>query len=102
QTLLGVFVPPAIFLVVFGLPAKLPLIKAFLSNPVLTRLGLWSYSIYLWQQYFFRFGAGETVAAAIIALVSTIAVAGISYHTYEWVFRRISRRFGHVRQPAAE
>lgn len=93
QVSLAALIPPAIFLVVFGLPARVSLFRAFLSNPVFTRLGLWSYSIYLWQQYFFRFGAGETVGVALISLVSAIAVAGVSYHTYEWVFRRISRRF---------
>ena len=94
--------PPILFLVVFGLPVRFAGVKAFLSNPVFTRIGLYSYSIYLWQEFFLRPGANLNTLDVFVAVAATLLMSALSYHTFEQFFRTISRRFHHAhRLPAA-
>ncbi len=72
---------------------RLAIFRTFLSNPVFARIGLYSYSIYLWQEYFFRPGAGDDIMDVFIAIAATLVISAVSYHTFEQVFRTISRRF---------
>jgi peptidoglycan/LPS O-acetylase OafA/YrhL len=98
----GVLLPPIVFLVVFGLPARFGGIKALLSNPAFTRIGLYSYSIYLWQEFFLRPGTLDTPLDVVVAVAATLAISALSYHTFEQVFRNLSRRFHHAhRMPVA-
>ena len=92
----GVLLPPIVFLVVFGLPVRFGAVKALLSNPLFTRIGLYSYSIYLWQEFFLRPGAIDTTLDVVVGVAATLAISALSYHTFEQVFRTISRRFHHA------
>ncbi len=87
--------PPAFFLLVFVLPAKCAMFKSFIANPLFARIGLYSYSMYLWQEYFFRPTAGQTMLYGLEAAVLTLVLSAVSYHTYERLFRRLSRRFSY-------
>jgi peptidoglycan/LPS O-acetylase OafA/YrhL len=89
----GVLLPPIVFLVVFGLPASFGGIKALLSHPALTRIGLHSYSIYLWQEFFLRPAALDSALNVVAAVAATLVISALSYHTFEQVFRNLSRRF---------
>ena len=63
------------------------LVSRLLTNPVIRYFGLWSYSIYLWQQFFYEYSwripGGKFVA---LALAITIGVA--SYYLLEQPARR--------------
>jgi peptidoglycan/LPS O-acetylase OafA/YrhL len=67
-----------------------------LSVPVLTTLGLWSYSIYLWQQPFYRLhlaGQLSTWAAMVLALGMAIAsFRFVEQPARQWLNARFSRR----------
>jgi len=66
--------------------AAKPVAAAF-ANPVLTRFGLWSYSIYLWQQPFYKadeFYPGYTIWFLAVSLVCGVA----SYYLVERPMRR--------------
>ena len=66
--------------------ASKPITTAF-SNPVLTQFGLWSYSIYLWQQPFYKLNEmfpGYTVYLLLMAILFGIA----SYYLIEKPSRR--------------
>jgi peptidoglycan/LPS O-acetylase OafA/YrhL len=76
--------------------ASKPIATAF-SNPVLTRFGLWSYSIYLWQQPFYKLDEmfpGYTVCLLLAAILCGIG----SYYLIE----KPSRRWLNAIWPAIE
>lgn len=61
--------------------------RAILEHPLLVQTGLWSYSIYLWQQPFFRLGVAMHVPRlALLPLAVVIGV--ISFHVVEQPARR--------------
>jgi peptidoglycan/LPS O-acetylase OafA/YrhL len=53
-----------------------------LSFPVLRKLGLWSYSLYLWQQPFFVLKYSEVLSAPL-ALLLAMATGIVSYYAIE-------------------
>ncbi len=60
-------------------------IRNILSLPLLRRIGLWSFSIYLWQQPFAKAG----FAAAPVRLILAVLVAITSYYLIENPGRRM-------------
>lgn len=66
-------------------------IKSFLALPILRIMGVWSYSIYLWQQPFYYYGTkfGEAFSGAgfVFCLVA-IFVGAVSFYLIENPIRR--------------
>jgi peptidoglycan/LPS O-acetylase OafA/YrhL len=85
-------VPIAILVLTFELPKRVGVIHGVLSSWPLTQIGLYSYSIYLWQQYFLMPGSATSITSVAISMIWVTALAAISYHTYEAIFRKLSRK----------
>ncbi len=67
------------------------LFKGFLSNELLQLFGIWSYSIYIWQQPFFYYGVkfGEPFPyASYIFLLFGVSVGILSFYCIENPVRR--------------
>jgi peptidoglycan/LPS O-acetylase OafA/YrhL len=67
-----------------------------LSTRLLVSLGLWSYSIYLWQQPFYRFALDGTLGR-FTALALSLAAGLLSFYVVEqparrWLNRNWKRR----------
>lgn len=58
------------------------LLKKILSNSALRHFGLWSYSIYLWQQFFYEF-AWRVPGGKVVALLLAILTGVMSYYFLE-------------------
>jgi peptidoglycan/LPS O-acetylase OafA/YrhL len=84
--------PIAILLLIFELPKRVGIIHAVLSSRPLTQIGLYSYSIYLWQQFFLMPGSASSIASVATSMFWVTIVAAVSYHSYEAFFRNVSRR----------
>jgi len=68
-----------------------------LEHPLLVRIGLWSYSIYLWQQPFFRLARNMEIPRWWLLPVAIIA--GIaSFYAIEQPARRFLNRRWHTRR----
>ncbi len=70
------------------------LLKSIFSNVFIRHLGLWSYSIYLWQQFFFEY-SWRIPGGKVTALLLAFAVGVLSYYFLErpvryWVNRKWS------------
>jgi peptidoglycan/LPS O-acetylase OafA/YrhL len=57
--------------------------RAVLSSRVLTAVGLYSYSLYLWQQPFYKVAERAPLWVTPIALAATVVAAVASYHLVE-------------------
>jgi peptidoglycan/LPS O-acetylase OafA/YrhL len=70
---------------------------AFLNARVMTQLGIWSYSIYIWQQAFSHNEFLVTTASEPLTKVINLALLGIfavlSYRYFEQYFLRLKDRF---------
>ena len=84
--------PVAILVMTFELPKRIKLIHAVLSSWPLTQIGLYSYSIYLWQQYFLMPGSATSIFSVGISILFVTGLAAISYHSYEAFFRNAARK----------
>jgi peptidoglycan/LPS O-acetylase OafA/YrhL len=87
QMLAGALVPFAAILTVFGLPLAFPVLRRALCWGVLTRIGLYSYGFYLWQQFFSYPWDWNTGWMPIIGIAAGLGIAALSYHTLERVCR---------------
>ncbi len=92
QKLLGAAVPFAAALTLFVLPRRSALLLCLLENGMLTRIGLYSYTFYLWQQFFSYPWTWNTGAMPMIGVIGGLALAALSYHTLERYFRGLARR----------
>jgi peptidoglycan/LPS O-acetylase OafA/YrhL len=73
-------------------------LRELLADPLLTRIGLWSFSLYLWQHPFFRL-IGR--APEPLLLAGAVACALLSFYLVEQPARRwLNRRWG-GRDPAS-
>lgn len=97
QTVAAAFVPVLVFLGLFGLSTSAG-VRRLLGVWPLATLGLWSYSIYLWQQFFLAPNTLETGADLALALCLTLAAAMVSRFVIERPMARISARY---RPPAS-
>jgi peptidoglycan/LPS O-acetylase OafA/YrhL len=100
QKIIGMLEPAALLLLVFGAPAAFQAIQRLLGHVVLARIGLYSYSIYLWQQLMLDKSLGWPWWGYVAGIAGSIAIAGLSYHFYESYFRAISARSFHSTAPA--
>jgi len=71
-----------------------------LSNPLLLRIGVWSYSIYLWQQPFAKEGGSILTRVAMLVLAITLAL--LSFYCVEQPVRNYLNRKLHTRRPKIE
>ena len=62
------------------------------ENPVLTQLGLWSYSLYLWQQPFYKLAFGHSLPIRLCILFAAFGVALLSFYFVEQPARRYLNR----------
>ena len=70
-----------------------PMLKRLLSLSWLRLVGLWSFSLYIWQQPFYLWSQGEG-GAAWLAAVGATAVAVVSFYFFENPVRhRLNRRW---------
>jgi peptidoglycan/LPS O-acetylase OafA/YrhL len=90
----GLALPVAIFVMVFGLPQRFKWASAVLHFPPLVSVGLWSYSIYLWQQLFLAPGGTTGIGGLILALALIFLISILSYYSLEKWFRDLSARVG--------
>ena len=106
QVLLGAILPFATIVTLFGLPQAFATFRRLLATSVLTRIGLYSYTFYLWQQFFSYPWSWNTGAMPVIGIGVGLSIAALSYHTIEhacrgWARRFNSRRRAQLVQPAA-
>jgi peptidoglycan/LPS O-acetylase OafA/YrhL len=66
-------------------------VTQFLSNPILRYLGLWSFSIYLWQNPFYELQDGYSIP---LLLAATLAVSLASFYFVERPVRRYLNDLG--------
>jgi len=69
-------------------------VNSLLTNPLLRQLGLWSYSVYLWQQFFYQYSwaipGGKITAAACAVLVGAGSYYLIENTARYWINNRFS------------
>jgi len=56
-------------------------VLAFLAKPALTHIGVWSYSLYLWQQPFYKLPISPALKLAMVPVIFAVALA--SYYLVE-------------------
>ncbi len=100
QKLLGALLPVATALTLFALPASFPILRKILSFGILTRIGLYSYTFYLWQQFFSYPWSWNTGVMPILGIGAGLAVSALSYHTLENGCRNWARRINAKRSGA--
>jgi peptidoglycan/LPS O-acetylase OafA/YrhL len=93
RVLTAPFVPFAILILVFALPARFTWVKHGLSLKPLCQIGLYSYSIYLWQQFFLMPGSAGSLIEVCSAMLIAVLIAAASYHTFEAFFRKLAQNF---------
>lgn len=89
QVLTGVLVPIAIIAGMFALPAASPLARTILASWPLRTIGLYSYTLYLWQQLALT---PTPLVPVPIGLALALGVAILSYHTLERATRDLAKR----------
>lgn len=87
------FVPVAIVLLVFAIPARFSWAERGLSFKPLCQIGLYSYSTYLWQQFFLMPDSADSLIKVCAAILMAVLIGAASYHTYEAHFRRVAQKF---------
>lgn len=98
KVLLGAIVPLAAMMTVFALPVAFPVVFRLLTWSVLTRIGLYSYTFYLWQQFFSYPWSWNRGVMPVVGIFAGLALAALSYHTLEKVCRDRARSFSQRRR----
>ncbi len=75
-----------------------PLVLRFFESPMLLRAGMWSYSIYLWQQPFAKLGGSPLLRLAHLAIAMFFALASF-YIVESPARRRLNRLIAAWRSP---
>jgi len=75
--------PLVICVVIFGTPARHPVVRPLFTNRVLAYLGRISYSIYLWQQMATGDLGFTSPVYAVLLIPCVIAVAHLSFRYFE-------------------
>lgn len=102
KTVLGAIVPLAAIITAFVLPTAFPFLRNLLRAKVLTRIGLYSYTLYLWQQFFSYPWPWNRGAMPILGIFAALAIAALSYHTVEKLCRDWGHRYSRSRRNRAE
>jgi peptidoglycan/LPS O-acetylase OafA/YrhL len=89
QVVTGLLVPFAIIVGMFALPAASPLARRLLASWPLRTVGLYSYTLYLWQQLALTH---QPLIPPMIGLGLALAFSVLSYHTLERAARDLARR----------
>lgn len=90
QQVTGLLVPFAIAIAVITFP-RTAAGRLLTAYPVRT-LGLWSYTLYLWQQLALTEASWNTGLWPVLLLAGAVALSGLSYHSVERWCRTLSRR----------
>lgn len=98
QQLTGLLVPFAIALPVMTFPQTSA--GQFLRLAPIRTLGLWSYTLYLWQQLALTEADWNTGARPILLLAGAVCFSGLSYHTIERWCRCLAHRSMPAPSPA--
>jgi peptidoglycan/LPS O-acetylase OafA/YrhL len=78
-------------------------VSAFLEHPILVRIGVLSYSLYLWQQLFLNRHSNAWINTFPVNLAFAFLVAALSYRLIERPFLRVSETLRKRRAaPAAD
>ena len=93
QLLLGSVLPFAAIATLFELPLAIPALRSLLSSRVMTRIGVYSYTFYLWQQFFSYPWTWNTGVIPLLGIALGLALAALSYHTVEKVCRGWARTY---------
>jgi peptidoglycan/LPS O-acetylase OafA/YrhL len=101
QKVLGVLLPFATILTLFALPTRLSGLRRVLSFAVLNRIGLYSYTFYLWQQFFSYPWSWNTGVMPVVGIAVGLGIAALSYHTLEQTCRNWARDFNARHKRAA-
>ena len=92
QALTGLLVAPLIVFAVFGLPLQSRLATRFLSSFPMRTVGLYSYTLYLWQQLALSPADWNTGALPLALLAAAFIWSAVSYHTVEAFCRGLARK----------
>jgi peptidoglycan/LPS O-acetylase OafA/YrhL len=92
QAATGVLVAPLVVLAVFGLPQQSTVLRSVLSSRPMRIVGLYSYTLYLWQQLALAPEAWNTGVMPVLLLGAALAWSALSYHTVELFCRRLARK----------
>ena len=95
QQLLGLLVAPAVFIGVFALPHRSPVVHWLLASWPFRTLGLYSYTLYLWQQLALTNSTWNVGITPILGLTGALAFSAFSYHTIELICRRTAKKMRH-------
>ena len=68
-------------------------LRRLLEMAMLRHIGLWSYTLYLWQQLATAPRAGWSAWDYGLAVAGATGLAALSYHSYERPFRALTRRY---------
>ncbi len=93
-----VLVPILLALSVNLLSDAPPAVQRALSNPLLTWLGVCSFSIYIWHYPFFHL-ADRWHMGHLAGLTAALAISAASFYLYEQPMRQWIRRMGTTRRP---
>jgi peptidoglycan/LPS O-acetylase OafA/YrhL len=75
-------------------------VAAVLSSRPVVMIGLWSYSLYLWQQLFINRNVQDSLLTAFpYNLAFAMALAAVSYYVVERPSLRLRQRFGDILFP---
>lgn len=92
QKILSIMIAPLIVFGVIGLPNTSIRARAFLSWWPIQHVGLYSYTLYLWQQLALTPWPWNTGILPIVFLIGAFAVSVISYYTIEQYARDFARK----------
>lgn len=87
---------PICIAVLIGLSVRFPQSKSFgwINSRVLSYIGIVSYSIYVWQQYFFE--VSRPLKSMIVMMCLMPFFAGFSFYVIERPLRRFGRRLASI------
>lgn len=101
QKALGLLVPAAILIGMFSLPVSSALARRILSSGPMRTLGLYSYTLYLWQQLALSEGEWSNAWTQSLAMLAAVVFSALSYRFIEMPFRDLGRRLSTPTAPAA-
>lgn len=93
QGILGLFVPIFVAVPIFSLPLTSSISHKVLSAPPVCTLGLFSYTLYLWQQAALTNAEWNVGFIPLALLLMALGFSALSHYTIEAWCRRLSRRF---------